>query len=389
MSRFSRPPEIALAFNTGIPHLGRVAQGIRDYAQKKLNWRFLISPETQHLSPSSLVGWKGDGVIAVANTPEEIQVLKSLDCPVVNLSGAFEESVFPRVRANYERIGEMAAEYLINRGYRRFGFYGTGDIWYSNRYEVGFQQAVEAKGFSCASLNVKSSLGNGARWDNGQAELELWLSTIEQPFAIMASHDPRAAMVIRACERINLSVPDTIAVMGVNNDIITCESCHPGLTSISRNDLGIGRKSAQLLDKLIEGRPAPEEDIVVEPGEVFERASTDFHGVDDSDLDKAVRFAKAHFRQPIGVENLVSETNRSRRWLEDAFQQHLGCTPSNFIAQLRFREAKQWLAEDPSLSIAELATRCGYSGGRQLNAHFQKILGQSVRDYVRNQSQAD
>ena len=86
MSR-RQPLEIALAINVGVTHLERVVRGIRDYAERHTNWRFLISPETHYLSPTALEGWNGDGVIALANTPEDIRVLKSLNCPVVNLSG--------------------------------------------------------------------------------------------------------------------------------------------------------------------------------------------------------------------------------------------------------------------------------------------------------------
>ena len=124
MSR-RQPLEIALAINVGVTHLERVVRGIRDYAERHTNWRFLISPETHYLSPTALEGWNGDGVIALANTPEDIRVLKSLNCPVVNLSGAYPESDFPRIRPDYDRIGRMAAWHLLDRGYRRCGVYGN------------------------------------------------------------------------------------------------------------------------------------------------------------------------------------------------------------------------------------------------------------------------
>ncbi|MEM9281037.1 MAG: hypothetical protein AAGA96_04360, partial [Verrucomicrobiota bacterium] len=111
MSRRS-PLEIALAINVGITHLERVVRGIREYAAQHTNWRFLVSPETHYLSPTALEGWDGDGVIALANTPEDVRVLDSLDCPVVNLSGAAPESPFPRIRPDYDRIGRMAAWHL-------------------------------------------------------------------------------------------------------------------------------------------------------------------------------------------------------------------------------------------------------------------------------------
>ncbi|MDF1816947.1 MAG: substrate-binding domain-containing protein, partial [Verrucomicrobiales bacterium] len=206
--------EIALAVNVGITHLERVVRGIRAYAEQHSDWRFLISPETHYLSPTDLAGWKGDGVIALANRTEDFRVLSSLACPVVNLSGAREDPVFPRVRPDYAAIGRIAAHYLIERGYRRFGFYGMGDVWYSGQYELGFSKGLASRELDYSTLHVPSTLGEHTRWDTGQEELERWLAAMQPPFAVMAAHDPRAAMVIRSCEKIGLQVPGDVAVIG-------------------------------------------------------------------------------------------------------------------------------------------------------------------------------
>lgn len=376
------PLEIALAINVGITHLERVVRGIREYAERHTNWRFLVSPETHYLSPSALEGWGGDGVIALANNQEDFRILESLDCPVVNLSGAFEDPVFPRVRPDYVKIGRMAAWHLLDRGYRRFGFYGMADVWYSGLYEKGFSGELRSRGFDCSLLHVPSTLSEKTRWDIGQGELELWLGTQEPPLGIMAAHDPRAAMIIRSCERVGLRVPDDVAVIGVNNDTVACESCRPALTSIERNDSEIGREAAMLLDRLIHGKPAPAEDQVVTPGAVRDRASTDSLAVDHPDLLAAVEFAREHFQEAIGVSDMVDACPRSRRWLEDSFLEHLGCTPRTFLFRLRLREAQRLLSEEPSLSPGEIAKRSGYSGTRQLNAHFRSEFGVPVKEFA-------
>lgn len=382
------PLEIALAINVGITHLERVVRGIRDYAESHTDWRFLVSPETHYLSPTALEGWHGDGVIALANTEEDIAVLESLSCPVINLSGARARSPFPRVRPDYEEIGRMAARHLLERGFRRFGFYGVSDVWYSTRYEAGFASELESRGLSCARLRVQATLGEKVRWDTGQGELELWLGTLEPPFAVMAAHDPRAAMVIRACERVGLRVPEDAAVIGVNNDTVACESCRPALSSIERNDGEIGRRAAILLERLVRGHAPPEDELVVAPGQMRERASTDSLAVDQPDLLDAIEFARENFRHPIAVSDLVDACPRSRRWLEDAFVTHLGCTPRAFLFQLRFREAKRLLQRSPGLSPGEVARRCGYSGTRQLNAQFRAELEMTAREFARDGSRA-
>ncbi len=380
-----RPLEIALAINVGVIHLERVVRGIRDYAERHTDWRFLISPETHYLTPTALEGWNGDGVIALANTPDDMRVLDSLDCPVVNLSGAYSDSKFPRIRPDYDRIGRMAAWHLLDRGYRRFGFYGITDIWYSEGYEAGFTQELATRDLDCSVLRVAATLGEKSRWDIGQGELELWLGTIKPPFAVMAAHDPRAAMVIRACERVGLRVPEDVAVIGVNNDTVACESCHPPLSSIERNDYEIGEEAGRLLDRLIQGKPAPETDKIVAPGAVQDRQSTDSLAVDHPDLLNAIEYSREHFREQIGVADIVEANPRSRRWLEDAFVEQLGCTPRTFLFRLRLREAQKLLTDSPDLLPGEVALRSGYSGTRQLNSHFRSEVGMTAKEYIRGE----
>jgi len=374
-----RPLEIALAINVGITHLERVVRGIREYAARHANWRFLISPETHYLSPTALEGWRGDGVIALANTDEDFRVLASLDCPVVNLSGVREFSLFARVRPDYETIGRMGARHLLERGYRRFGFYGVAHVWYSSSYEKGFSSELAARGFACSVLQVPATLSEKTRWDIGQGELELWLGKLTPPFAIMAAHDPRAAMVIRACERVGLRVPDDVAVVGVNNDTIACESCRPPLTSIERNDGEIGIGAARLLDRLIHRKTRGRIERIVPPGAIRERASTDSLAVDHPDLLLAIEFANKNFHRPIGIPDLVEACPRSRRWLEDAFAENLGCTPGTFLSRLRLREAQRLLADLPDLPLGEVAQNCGFSGTRQMNAQFRRDLGVAAK----------
>lgn len=376
------PREIALAINVGIVHLDRVTQGIRAYAVRQTEWRFLVSPETHYLSPIQLEGWQGDGVIALANTAEDFRVLESLDCPVVNLSGVVAASPFPRVRPDYRKIGVMAAEHLLERGFRRFGFYGVSDVWYSGEYERGYSETVAARGCECRILRVPGTLGRPARWNVGQEELEQWLERMEPPVGVMAAHDPRATMVTRACERLGLRVPDDVAVIGANNDTVACESSRPPLTSVERNDEKIGWRAAECLHDLIRGNAPAEGDLVVPPGVVRERASTESFAIDHPDLREAVRVAQAKFRQPIGVDELVAASGRSRRWLETSFANQINVSPSTFLARLRVREAVRLLEEENVVSLGEISARCGFTGTRQLNAHFLREFGIGAKAYV-------
>jgi LacI family transcriptional regulator len=378
-SKSSQPSqEIALAIRVGVPHLGRVAQGIRNYAGSNTNWRFLISPETHDLPPGSLKGWQGDGVIAQCNTREEERILQDLNCPVVNISGVLSKTEFPRVRNDYREVGRRAAGYLRERGFRRFGFYGVEEVWYSEEIETGFCDSIDRLGLIVQCLRSTSSIEGVPRWDHGQEELESWLLSMKTPFAVMAAHDPRATMVIRACERVGLQVPTDVAVIGVNDDTVTCETCMPSLTSIRRNGREVGKHAAEMLHHLITDKPVQNE-IVILPGDVFERDSTRTLAIDHPALAAAVKFMRTQYLSALSIDQIAGMTDKSRRWLEESFRKELNCSPSEFLGRIRVQEAKKRFEEDPSIGLGAVAKRCGFSGTRQMNTAFQRELGCSAR----------
>ena len=372
--------EVALAFRGGVPHLDRVAQGIRQYAHARANWRFLIGPETHDLSPLALEGWNGDGVIAMCNTDEEEERLLQLPCPVINISGVLRESRIPRIRNDYREIGRAAARHLRQRRFRRFGFYGVADVWYSAEIEAGFREEVGVLGFSVESHLCSSSFGEVQSWDQGQDELEQWLKGLGGPTGILAAHDPRATMVIHACERVGLGVPEDVAVIGVNDDTMTCETIRPSLSSIDRDSRSLGVRVAETLDAMMRGVTFGEE-IVLPPGGVVERDSTKTLVIGHPALAAAVDLIYNEFQRPISVDDLAMASGKSRRWLEDAFRRELECSPAGLLSRVRVEQPLVRLEADDSFGLGELAAQRGFSGTRHMNQTFLREKGNQSPEF--------
>ena len=380
-----RTRRIALAFPTGVPHLERTLHGIHEYATEHGHWSLVISPEAHFLPVSSLKGWDRDGVIAMINTPDDARIARSLGVPVVNISGALQDAGLPRVRVDYRAAGELAAEHLLDGGFRRFAYYGLQGFWYARQFGEGFANRVSEYGAECFVHESPPSIGADKPWQQGHAELESWLSTLQTPVGLAASHDNRARMVIDACHRLGLRVPDDVAVIGMNNDTLACEYCDPPLSSVERNGQKVGYQVAKLLDRLIQGESPPTEDILIEPVGVVRRASTNVLAVDDPQLAKAVRFVQENISEPFGVQSVLQHTNVSRRWLEYAFQKWLRRTPHAFICEMRVAHAKKLLSSSDELSYSDIARACGFSSNKRLNVVFRRVTGVAPREYREEQ----
>ena len=375
----SRPTRrrVALAFPATVPHFARTIKGIVEYARGHGRWVFVGSPEhdSRTMSVEELRGWDGDGVIALVNTRQEARVAQRLGMPVVNLSGALEHAGLPRVRSDYEACGRLAAEHLLERGFRRFAYFGLCGIWYAQCFGRGFISRLEQDGRPCAVLEVPSNIGSRRPWYQGSKELEDWLKKLRPPVGLLACHDPRARMVAEACERLGLRVPHDVAIVGINNDELTCEFCSPPLTSIARHGERIGVEAAAMLDRLMEGKPLPVMDVLIPPEGVVPRASTAVDVIEDPVVAAAVHYIREHAGTPIDVHDIVEVVPRSRRWLEQRFRDCLGVSPYEYLCRVRVQRAQTLLTDPRKPLLKEVALRCGFREVRRLRITFQRCLG--------------
>jgi LacI family transcriptional regulator len=377
MSPKTKTPEIALAFNVGVPYLHRIAQGIREYADAhRPDWRFMLSAEMFNLTPASLKGWRGAGVIAHCDTRQDEQVVHGLGCPAVNISGVLAASRLPQVRSDNHAIGCLAATTLLRRGFQRFGFYGIRGARYSADREAGFRETIDAAGGRCDVLRSDGSFSRRPRWDRHQDDIDGWLRTLETPCAVMGAHDPRAAMVIRACRRVGLHVPKDIAVIGSGNDPVICDWQNPALSSIDPDAHAIGRLAAETLDRLMAGKTVPVATLVTPTG-VRERQSTNTHAFEQPHLAAAIRFIETEYRHQISIDQIATAAARSRRWLESAFRREMGLSPAAFLRRTRVRAIAAELRLDPTLRPSRLAALCGFTSNRQMFTAFEQETGDS------------
>ncbi|HBO42697.1 MAG TPA: hypothetical protein DD670_01915 [Planctomycetaceae bacterium] len=376
-----RSRQIALAFPMAPGHNQQLFEGIAEYARKKANWLLSAGPETFSMSISELHGWRGDGVIALINTKRQEAQAAALGVPVVDISAAMLATRFPRVTNDHRVIGRIAAEHLLSRGLWRFAYYGVRGVWYSQERGHGFIDRLKQEDCEVHQWQARSSIRRGVGWHDWIRELEGWLARIEPPLGVFAVHDNRARMLMDVCRQMGLHVPHDVAVVGVNNDPLTCEFGQPTLTSIDRNSQLCGYKAASLLDELMSTRHAAPENLIIPPGALIARESTDLLAVDDPDLNMAVHFMRSNFSKGIDISHVLANVSLSRRWLENRFKRYFGCTPHEFLCEVRVEHAKQLIIGQKHLTLAAVARECGFGSVRQLREVFHRLTRTTPREY--------
>jgi LacI family transcriptional regulator len=383
----NRSKEIALAFPRGA-HQEVFITGVLRYAiERGCNWSYVTSPESLALSVLDLRGWKGNGVIAALNTPAEATFVRELKIPVVNISGTLEHTPVPRVSLDNRLVGQLAAEHLVERGFREFGYYGLRNVAYSNVRGETFEARLREAGFRSASLLMPPTYrAKGLQWHDQQRRLVKWLQRLPTPVGLLAVTDYRAREVLDACRQIGLRVPQQVAVIGVDNEEVICVHVQPQLTSIARNNQQEGYHAATILDQLIQGKPVSSAEEVIPPLGIVPRESTQTVAFKDSRLCQAIEFLNKNIEHPIGVEELAFQVGVSRRWMEYAFRDAVKESPYQYIRQWRLKLARELLEKEPSTKIYQVARRTGFTSAKQLTTAFGQQFGVSPRAFQRSKN---
>lgn len=386
MARSRNTIRIAFAAPFGVPHYDRTMRGILRFASERSHWSIAVTPDFPGMSFSDLCGWSGDGAIAVVETPREARLAAKQRFPVVNVSGTLAHTSIPRVTVDNRAIGRMAAQHLLDCGFRRFAYYGVEGLWYSEQRGIGFEETIAEAGGTFSRFLSPRPRRARATWGEVNPPLCKWLESLDSPAAIFACHDYRARLILDACAQCGLCVPDELALLGVNNDAIACEFCWPPLSSVSRGAEEVGYQAASLLDRLIAGEEPPKADILVPPDGVVRRRSTDVMAIDDPELQAAVRIMHERLSEPLTIAQLAHERGVSRRWLEHAFRDKLGKSPHEYLNFLRIRHAKDVFLREPNPRILDVARECGFSDAKRFRCAFIRIVGISPNQYRKQPS---
>lgn len=348
-------------------------QGIARYAHHHGPWSFYWEPGGFDLTRQTLKTLDADGIIFRDVGRLKAQALR-LGIPAVVVGHDSKEvRGIINVVTDSSTIGRMAAEHLLERGFKRFAFCGLASTlleqtpWSERRFESFSKRIVEA-GFEPPSIYVLQQPGSD--WRTSRQGLADWLAKLPRPVGIMACNDDCGAQVVEACKVAGIVVPDAAGIISVDNDEVICGLSDPPLTSIAVNFERAGYESAQALEKLMQKSKSVPSKINVLATHLITRRSTDVVAVDDDCVASALSFIRNHAGQPFFVNDVAKAAGISRRALERRFRLKMSRSILQEIRRARTDEIARLLLET-SRTVTQIARSLGFADVQHFARYFR------------------
>ena len=359
----------------------QILEGILEYGRKRGPWQFHFETG-DHCEQGIGKGqrWGCTGIIALVRAREQASRLIRMHIPSILLNPPLApgRTQMPPtgvtfVRRNQENVGQTAAQYFLERGYRSFAFVGMPQPadWCERRLN-GFRQCLRKRGMACAVFSPASEAAR-TDFDLESNQLAAWLRALPPQTALYVPRDRRALQVLGICLDAGILVPNTLAVLGTDDDTLLCESVSPSLSSIALDGRSVGTLCARLLDQRMRGRKV-EPLIDLAFPRVVTRQSTDENLVPDRFLAKALALVRKDLSVSHTIAELADAAGISKRALEMKANLVLGTTLKSEINRLRLNKAVQ-LISNTNLSLQEIAEACGFCCASHLSLRFKAAFG--------------
>ena len=385
-------PAVALLVEASRAYGRELLRGVALYSRTQSNWSLLHQEMTLDSDiPDLMLSTKISGVIARLDS-QNVGPLQKLNVPIVDVRCTEKFVDIPQVDTDNRRIAELAFQHLWDRGFRRFAFCGYQFAQYSRLRLQFFRELVaqagcplsvyESQGQSSASLTRNEQMG---LVDAGP--MSQWVNELQPPTGLFVCNDIRGQQVLNVCRTLQIAVPDDLGVIGVDDDDAICLLCDPPLSSVRPDAERVGYRAAEVLHKLMNGKPPATSIAPIRPTMVSERLSTQVVAVEDRELARVCRFIRQHACDGINVNDVAEFTTLSRRQLERRFRDELGKTPHEEITEFQIARVKQLLRES-EMTLEEISPLAGYSHKERLSAVFKRETGETAGEYRRRKEKA-
>lgn len=248
------------------PLFSTILDGVRDVLDRH-GYGMLINsaerePARELEQVQTLVEHGVDAILTVmpVHDPALQSLLDHVNVPIVYVSSAGNEEVYPRV--DCDNVGAMLAtvRHVLEMGHRKVAVLsGSRAITpvVAQRLDTALEQLRAAGCEPVAGWVQESGYDPESMRKGARAILQL----ADRPTAIVCTGDTHAMAAIAEAHAMDLRVPEELSVTGCN-DLPISRLCHPRLTTVQVGYYQIGEVACRIALDMCDGKPAPRSTIL-------------------------------------------------------------------------------------------------------------------------------
>ena len=306
------------------------------------------------------------------------------DVPIM----AFPQAPYPGIGTVSVNNGQIAARVIDlfkRRGCQHVVYVGShlpNGVRVSRGFAKAFASEAEKAGisYSIPPRKVYSSIGIRV----GECdEVMRQLASYPKPCGILAYDDGIGRDLLDLCRLAKINVPDSVCVLGMDNNGLVCENATPSLSSVEIDYEGAAYMAARALDNMIRGRAKELPRLVCGMKGIVERASTQNPKKLGCLVSRACEYIEKNACRPGGIDQHqiaahlgVSVRTLQLRFKEAAFVR----TILQEVRRVQFERVCRLLATT-NRPVADILLASGLGSVSRTKTAFRKKFGMCMRAY--------
>lgn len=284
------------------------------------------------------------------------------------------------IYSDAESIARCAAHELLSLGFAHYAYlpWPEETVWSRDRGD-NFGRLVKMNGKTFWSFSPEKSLFDMLAV---QRQIGAWVRELPRPCGVFAANDAMAERLVAVCSAAGLSIPEQIAVVGVDDEEQLCENAAVTISSVRPDYEKAGFRAAALLDTFIRNPDCILNSETFGALHVTRRASTRLIRAADVRVLKALDVIRRRACEGLTPPEVVAEMGCSRRLADLRFREATGHTILDEIHSIRLQKVKELLA-CAYQDTGAIPDRCGYSSLVDLRRVFKQRVGMTMREWRR------
>lgn len=222
----------------------------------RCNYNVIISKPIMSRSelPDLIYSGDADGIIFMQDIGEPlIDKAIASGVPFLVVDSHTNRENVTSINPDYKIATYDATNYLIQHGHRDIAIIASSTVPVPDFYNQtisGFNKAMQEHGITPYNEFVKYQATDE---DSAYVAAYNLLQSKKRPTAILCTVDSYAIGVMRCAKNLNISIPDDISIIGID-DILLSRYIEPKLTTIAVDKIGMGTLAMDMIIQKIKGK---------------------------------------------------------------------------------------------------------------------------------------